>query len=109
MSIGKRPSVVTSVSGTSAVICDEDTNVTASGTALNDAEIPLTKLDPLIVRVNVALPGVTWVGDNVVTVGDGLLTVRFLGTPANVGAGFVTNTDTVVGPPSGVNAAGIVA
>jgi len=76
------------------------------GVPLKFTVAPETKLDPFTVSVNAPEPTNTLVGDNVVTTGVGLFTVKF--TAFDVpppGVGFVTVTGSV--PPLATSTANI--
>lgn len=105
---GKDPAVAMSGAVTAIVTCVELTNVTVLAAALNVPVAPLTKLEPLMVRVKAAPPAVALVGENDVIVGTGLLTVKLLVIEVPPpGAGLVTVTPKV--PAVAMSAAVIAA
>jgi xanthosine utilization system XapX-like protein len=104
---GKDPAVAMSGAVTAIVTCVELTNVTVLAAALNVPVAPLTKLEPLMVRVKAAPPAVALVGENEVIVAAGFVMVKDCAAEVPPpGAGFVTVTFTL--PPEAISAAGTV-
>jgi hypothetical protein len=102
------PAVAMSLAGITAVNCVALTNVAVRAPPFHHTVEPLTKFDPLMVRVNAAPPAVAEFGLRLEIVGVGLLIVKRIDpdTPPP-GAGLLTVTLAV--PAVAMSVAGIVA
>lgn len=104
---GKDPAVAMSGAVTAMVTCVELTNVTVLALPMNVPVAPLTKLEPLMVRLKAAPPAVALLGESEVIVAAGLLILKvWAEVVPPPGAGLVTVTLTE--PAVAMSAAGTI-
>jgi hypothetical protein len=75
---GTIPAVAMSPAGMDAVSCVALTNVVVAATPLKLTAAPLTKPEPVTVRVKPVLPAVALLGESVVMTGGGLVTEKLM-------------------------------